>query len=1165
MTKEYKNVIQDLAKSEADIRNTGGTNSIIPGQIWVAEDTLKMLYRNQIGNVVDIGDSSEGSIGTIQVSDGLGGFSDGILTLTGDNDVGVDIRLPNNLSSVYFAPNGSLALQSQFSTISVDGDHSINLSTTDSNIKVSSLGVDIGANSGADVSISSSGGGVGITSTDADILLTGSGTGVVRINKPAVGATEIPQFGQIQTLLNAKANLTGGNQFTDLQSITATGAPDSGTSIWAMKALGDTAYKTMFQTNGDLVFGTGVSGQFGLSAVLSRKSAATMQIGTNQIVVEGDAIITDAKYNISEITRRDTGWEFPELVDMTYDPASRTVSVFPKAGTPSITAYWRGRPVLTINAGTPWVSPAHTVPSGQQSFYLFYNGTNYVFQTTPWTGFEILISWVWRDGVNFCLRECHGFQDPASRLNDHRNTGTYLVSGGFFSDFTLNSTTATHRRPHITEVNLADEDCPSVLPALATDEFTRMWLTGVAVSNASVDNIDFLSVGASGRPVYNRNNAGTWDITTEMANNEYAKWFVLAIPVSSSVACQKVRFTFVQAQKVSATLATIQAVAPSSINLGSLGVALPEFCFIGEIIVRATTNNWQLISVTRITGSRVYQIGQSTTVTSLPASAIVVTPTGNITSTDAQAALAELDLEKRNQTTETLNVTSVIADRWYTILDSAISNRSNLFVAFEINANYEGVGGANGRVAFSFIGDIGVFRASGLQMLNKSATTPIKAIRSCYVSGGTSRIQVQMRGTYSTVTTIIRYMSASTTMSVLQYRDDSAESLIVLDTIDIATGGLQSQSVALTALGSITPASDTMGYFNGTTTALSTPLTSFGRSLLDDPDATTARTTLGAQGEQTALNATQTVGYYELGYVDLLVNTSARVHGIVKLCSRYGNSILIFSVERSGVTQTITNSNIRTIHSHSSPEFPNDDPFVQWEVLVNNYIRVHIYARLGNNHGTTVTYQYSTTLGVMTNAKTSAFFGTTRPTYTDIVGQRIDNPCTSVGDLTVNGTGNIPVRLAIPTANDQALVLNTAGTNIEWKTTFILNYRFSRTGWLAGNYGGGDVDLPYAMWTEDAATANHAGRGVRATVAGRITAVTFQFDPSYMGTDVTAYIKKNGTKTNLGTVTSSLKYATFNPTNYTFEANDEILFGFTGTSGQSYGYPTATAIIRNLI
>jgi hypothetical protein len=61
----------------------------------------------------------------------------------------------------------------------------------------------------------------------------------------------------------------------------------------------------------------------------------------------------------------------------------------------------------------------------------------------------------------------------------------------------------------------------------------------------------------------------------------------------------------------------------------------------------------------------------------------------------------------------------------------------------------------------------------------------------------------------------------------------------------------------LNALATTTAAADTIPYYNGATTATTTSLTSFGRSLIDDVDATTARTTIGLNNVDNTSDATK--------------------------------------------------------------------------------------------------------------------------------------------------------------------------------------------------------------------------------------------------------------------------------------------------------------------
>lgn len=111
---------------------------------------------------------------------------------------------------------------------------------------------------------------------------------------------------------------------------------------------------------------------------------------------------------------------------------------------------------------------------------------------------------------------------------------------------------------------------------------------------------------------------------------------------------------------------------------------------------------------------------------------------------------------------------------------------------------------------------------------------------------------------------------------VLQDRVGGMTTLSAVDVANVPAGGIaatnvqaaideldsekQPKDATLTAFSGVTTAADTLVYATGVDAFTTTPLTTFARTILDDPDAATVRTTIGA-GTVTTLSVVSANGF----------------------------------------------------------------------------------------------------------------------------------------------------------------------------------------------------------------------------------------------------------------------------------------------------------------
>lgn len=318
-------------------------------------------------------------------------------------------------------------------------------------------------------------------------------------------------------------------------------------------------------------------------------------IGTNTHD-EIDTHITKME-DVLDTTLEPTGFTNNDAIAVTYDSTTRTVTL---NGT--FEAYYKGNIVSVLVDG--WTSQAHTDAEGR--YFLFYDGTQFQFGTTPWEFSDLMIAYVQYNinGTNnICLREVHGFMPWQSHREFHETVGTYKVSGADLSDYTLGST--ADKQPDIGSATVRDEDLTTTIPPHTSKLYTHRYLVGAEVRTFTPDQPQIIPV-AGNIPYWNENIAGTW-VQSPFSNNQYGAVFVIAVPTSTDAESQKFAYLYMQPQQVGA-LADIQALSTADVYLGDMGQLVSEYVYVSKIIIQMASNNWSIYSVEQITGTLSSQI-----------------------------------------------------------------------------------------------------------------------------------------------------------------------------------------------------------------------------------------------------------------------------------------------------------------------------------------------------------------------------------------------------------------------------------------------------------------------------------------------------------------------------------------------------------------------------
>jgi hypothetical protein len=317
-----------------------------------------------------------------------------------------------------------------------------------------------------------------------------------------------------------------------------------------------------------------------------------------------------------KVTKDFTGFQNPNDVVVTYNSTSRKITLSNQGE-----AYFQGVKLSSItNSWTNnWTSDEHIATN--VPMYLYFDGSNFVWSNVVWTFDMMQIAAVLFDtngNYSMTLKETHGFMPWQSHELAHNTVGTVLLSGADIGGYVTNSSTNdSERRVSVSLATILDEDQKTILAPIADNtSYTVYYISNANISIYSNNYPEICLTTFSGQDtnlLYSANG-----ILTPFPNSptpSYGAIFVLALPVANdAVGTNSIsrRFLFIMPQQISTSLATIQALSPSSVSLDGLNAIAAEFIFVGKIIVSVENPpgngqdlDWKITSVEKLTGSKI--------------------------------------------------------------------------------------------------------------------------------------------------------------------------------------------------------------------------------------------------------------------------------------------------------------------------------------------------------------------------------------------------------------------------------------------------------------------------------------------------------------------------------------------------------------------------------
>lgn len=333
--------------------------------------------------------------------------------------------------------------------------------------------------------------------------------------------------------------------------------------------------------------------------------------GSLQIQITSNDVDIASLEEIHELTQEPTGFVGglvqDSVLSRTFTNGTRTFEIEPASS--SYNFYVRG--VKFTKTGTD----SYQIPDTEGLHYIFFDNTGTLSGTVGTFDPNILfdgayVNYLYWDKDNqrqiIFGRESHrANMNPLVHAYLHETRGAVLESGGALGNIVSegDGSSNTHCQFSVEASVLWDEDLRNSLIARAyTENISVYYREGADASNIwrAVESGSFpVASGTSGRAAYNRNNAGTWELTN-VPDGDYVLAHVFAFNDLSR------KFGVVVGQATYNDITSARDGAETEVaNLNLLGTAVQERKFLGTLIIQTSdtyTNDVKSRIRTTVTG-----------------------------------------------------------------------------------------------------------------------------------------------------------------------------------------------------------------------------------------------------------------------------------------------------------------------------------------------------------------------------------------------------------------------------------------------------------------------------------------------------------------------------------------------------------------------------------